>query len=153
VTWSGGQASFVLLGAAEAWAQKIRSPRTRIDKLGVKPSSRVSVLGVRDVALLEELRDRASAVTQGRLAKDPDIVVVQLNSKKDLARLRTLRAAIPDNGAVWALWPKGREELREDDLRGAALRVGLVDIKVVSVSGALSGLKLVVPLAQRGRKS
>jgi hypothetical protein len=49
------------------------------------------------------------------------------------------------------VWPKGRPEFREDDVRRAALGAGLVDVKVVAFSAALSALKLVIPVAQRGR--
>jgi hypothetical protein len=35
-------------------------------------------------------------------------------------------------------------------IRDAALRQGLVDIKVMAFSERLSGLKLVIPRAQRG---
>ena len=46
---------------------------------------------------------------------------------------------------IWAVWPKGRKKLREDDVRGYALAQGLVDVKVVSFSETLSGLKLMIP--------
>ena len=62
---------------------------------------------------------------------------------------RRSRAAIKPNGAIWVVWPKGRKELREDDVRAFGPGVGLVDVKVVSVSEILSGLKMVIPLAQR----
>jgi hypothetical protein len=47
------------------------------------------------------------------------------------------------------LWPKGRKELREDDVRAAAKAQGLVDVKVMSFSATLSALKLVIPVALR----
>jgi len=153
VVWESGQASFVLGASAEAWAARIRNPRTRIDKLGVHERSRVSIVGVGDLALLQELRARASRVTKGRIGANTDILLVQFNLKRDLERLERLKNAMPDDGAIWAVWPKGREALREGDVRSAALKAGLVDVKVVSISDSLSGLKLVVPLAQRGRKS
>jgi len=62
-----------------------------------------------------------------------------------------LRAAIKPAGAIWVIWPKGRKAFREDDVRAAGPGAGLVDVKVVSVSDALSGLKMVIPLAQRPR--
>jgi hypothetical protein len=55
---------------------------------------------------------------------------------------------------VWVVWPKGRKELREDDVRAAGGPAGLVDVKVMAFSDTLSGLKMVVPLARRSaRKS
>jgi hypothetical protein len=40
--------------------------------------------------------------------------------------------------------------LREDDVRTAGPSAGLVDVKVVSFSDTLSGLKMMIPRALRG---
>jgi len=149
VEWSQGSAAFVLGPAAEKWALKIRYPRSRLDKLGVKPGSRVSVLGLRDAAFLDELRERTREVSAGRLAKGADLVFLAVEEPAGLARLGPLRDAIQKTGAVWVLWPKGQKALREDHVRTAAREAGLVDVKVVSFSERLSGLKLVIPVAER----
>ena len=153
VTWPGGRAVLTLGGAAEKWALKIKTPRGLMDKLGVKVGARVSVLGTGDASLLEELRGRTANVVEGKLAKGSDIILAFMHAKPDLARLARARSAIRENGAVWVVWPKGRKELREGDVRAAALALGLVDVKVASVSDVLSGLKLVIPLAQRVGKT
>jgi hypothetical protein len=67
----------------------------------------------------------------------------------DLPRLTTLRAAIDKGGAVWVIWPKGRKEFREDDVRAYGRAAGLVDVKVARFSDTLSALKMVIPRAQR----
>jgi len=51
---------------------------------------------------------------------------------------------------VWAVYAKGRRELSENTVRAAAIDAGLVDVKVVAFSEALSSLKLVIPRALRG---
>jgi hypothetical protein len=153
VEWAGGSARFGLgAAAAEKWASKIRYPRSRLDKLGVKPGSRVSVLGLADPAFLDELQQRTPEVVVGRARMGSDLVFLALDEGSGLARLGALRRSIQESGAIWVLWPKGRKSLREDDLRAAAGGAGLVDVKVVSFSNALSGLKLVIPVAQRGRE-
>ena len=81
-----------------------------------------------------------------------DLVLVRMERVQDLARLRALRAAVEPDGAVWVLWPKGVKAFREDDVRAAGPSAGLVDVKVVSFSEELSGLKLVVPVAQRKKR-
>jgi Protein of unknown function (DUF3052) len=144
-----GTASFELGPAAEAWALKIRYPRSRADKLGIKPGQRVSVLGIDDPALREELRERSADVREGRLRPGSDLVFFGVERQEKLSRLRTLRASLKADGAVWVVWPKGRKAVREDDVRRAALAAGLVDVKVVSFSDDRSGLKLVIPLSQR----
>ena len=50
------------------------------------------------------------------------------------------------------IWPKGRKEFREDDVRAAGPDAGLVDVKVVAFSETLSGLKMMIPVAQRPKK-
>ena len=72
-----------------------------------------------------------------------------MQEKRDLDLLTRLRGVIAPAGAVWVFWRKGRQELREDDVRGAAIAQGLVDVKVIRVSDELSGLKLVIPVALR----
>jgi hypothetical protein len=153
VAWPGGNAVFALGAAAEKWALKILYPRGLMDKLGVKADSRVSVLRLDHASILKELRGRTPHLTEGRAAKGSDVVLALMEAKGDLAALSRLRAAIRENGAIWVIWPKGRKELREDDVRAAALAIGLVDVKVASVSDALSGLKLVIPVAHRKAKS
>jgi len=72
-----------------------------------------------------------------------------MSSPRDLPRLESLRNSIKKNGAVWVVWPKGRKEFREDDVRAHGPKAGLVDVKVVSFSDTLSGLKMVIPLKER----
>jgi hypothetical protein len=127
----------------------IRQPRPLIDKLGVKPGARVSLVGVEAPGFREELSARGADVSDGRTRKESDLVFVAMLDRRGLDRLASLRQAIKPNGAIWVLWPKGRKELREDDVRRRAVAEGLVDVKVVSFSEELSGLKLVIPLARR----
>jgi hypothetical protein len=128
---------------------KLRYPRSLMEKLGVKSDSRVSLLGEFEKGFRADLRARASDITEGKAAKASDIIIVRMAKPSDLAKLKTLRAAIKSNGAIWVVWPKGRKEFREGDVRAFGPGVGLVDVKVVSVSEILSGLKMVIPLAQR----
>lgn len=137
---------------AESWPLKIRYPRSRLDKLGVKPHSRVSVIGLQDSTFLAELRERTDDIAIGRPAKGSDLVFVLMSERADLAKLEALRKAIKPAGAIWVVWPKGRKEFREDDVRAAGPVVGLVDVKVVAFSPALSGLKMVIPVAQRPKQ-
>ena len=53
------------------------------------------------------------------------------------------------DGAIWVIWKKGDPALREDDVRAAALKTSLVDVKVVAFSPTHSGLKLVIRKSHR----
>ena len=144
VTHAGGAAALQLGSAAGKWALKIRYPRSLIDKLGIKPDSRVSVLGVTEEAFWAQLNDRAPDVST-RLRSDAQVIVWAAKTVEDLGRLSKLRDRLTPDGAIWVIWPKGKKDLREDDVRGAAVRRGLVDVKVVSFSETHSGLKLMIP--------
>ena len=123
--------------------------RPRLDKLGVKPGARVALVGHRDAAFRRELLARTRDVSEGRLRRGSDLIFFAVVGPAALARLATLQRAIQRDGAIWVLWPKGRKEIKEDLIRDAALRHGLVDVKVVAYSETLSGLKLVIPVAKR----
>jgi hypothetical protein len=146
-----GQEKIVLgLGPdAEKWAQKIRYPKGRLDKLGIKPGMRVAVIGLDEPAFRDELAGRTDDVAFRKPKKDTDVVVVALSAKKDLKHLEALRPSIKKNGAIWVVWPKGRKEFREDDVRAYGPQAGLVDVKVMSFSDTLSGLKMVIPVKER----
>ena len=124
-------------------------PRSRLDKLGVKPGSRVGVLGISDPTFIGELKEREAVVSVGRAPKGADLLFVGMTKVTDLPKLEKLRTAIKKNGAIWVIWPKGVKAFREDDVRAYGPQVGLVDVKVMSFSEVLSGLKMVIPLALR----
>jgi len=138
------------LGAeADRWARFIASPRTRIDKLGVKPGQRVALVGLDDAELRGELR-AAGVTIVGRGAVD--VVFFWAGAERDLARLAACRRRVEPNGAVWLVRDKGKAAtVKESAVRAAARAAGLVDVKVVAFSETRSTDKLVVPVAARGR--
>jgi hypothetical protein len=131
-----------------AFDKDTRYPRSRLDKLGVKPGHRVTVLGVDDPDFLAELKERGADVSS-RTRAGSDVIFVAMTSKDDLPRLEALRRSIKPKGAVWVIWPKSRKEFREDDVRNYGPQAELVDVKVMAFSETLSGLKMVVPLSKR----
>jgi hypothetical protein len=148
VEFADGTATFQLGRLAEKWALKIRYPRSLIEKLGVKPGARVTVLCVDDATFHDQLTSQTSDVS-GRTRKDSDIVFFGVSKVTDLTRLKGLEVFIKRNGAIWAIAPKGKSDIREADVLAAAKRAGLVDIKVVSFSDTLTAHKLVIPVARR----
>jgi hypothetical protein len=75
------------------------------------------------------------------------------------AALPLLRARLASDGMIWVSWPKKASKvpttITEDVIRKHALGPptpkggGLVDVKVCAVDEVWSGLKLVIPVAQR----
>lgn len=125
------------------------STRNRIEKLGVKPGQEVLVLGVEaDCAFMDELRGRGAVVRTGG-NKPMDMIFALFSHRNDLRRLPSLVPRLKPDGALWTLRPKGSKDLAEAEMRQAGLDAGLVDVKVVSFSDALTAEKFVVPVAQR----
>jgi hypothetical protein len=149
VRFSAGVATFELGKQAEKWALKIRYPKGLLDKLGVKPDSRVCVLGAGDARFLDDLRQRSDSVAVGRRCKDADIAFLGASAQAELRRLAPLIASIKRDGAIWVVYPKGRREITEAQVMAAGKAAGLVDTKIVSFSDTHSALKLVIPLAAR----
>jgi len=148
VRFSGGTASFELGAAAEKWALKIRYPRSRIEKLGVKPGMRVSVLAVGGESFLRELRGRTADIAT-KPAKDSDVIFFAAEAKPALAKLKPLQNSMKKTGALWVVYPKGQKHITENDVMAAAKSAGLVDVKVVSFSETHTALKLMIPLSRR----
>jgi hypothetical protein len=149
IRYRGKRARFALGAEAAKWADRIRSPRSVLDKLGVKPGQCVVVLAMTDGNLRQQLESRDAVVTTRFPRQPADVVFLGAAAPRDLRRLATIRRAIAPAGAVWVLWPKGRRELKEDDVRAAAIANDLVDVKVVAFSDTHSALKLVIPRASR----
>jgi hypothetical protein len=124
------------------------STRPLLDKLGVKPGARISVLGPFEERFVAELLGRTEDVSTRRRARN-DLLFLLVSDRSDLRKIRTQKDFITPEGAVWVVWPKGTKEVNENDVRDAALDAGLVDVKVVSFSETLSGLKLVIRLKDR----
>src|ERR1700759_224225 len=71
LAWAGHEAVIALGASAEKWAEKIRNPKSRLDKIGVKAGQRISVIGVDDPDLAGELAARGLDVsTRQRSASD-----------------------------------------------------------------------------------
>jgi hypothetical protein len=128
----------------------VPSTRPLLDKLGVKPGLKVSVIGLDDPSFLKQLQERDANVST-RARKEADLIFFYMQDRASLPRLMELRRSLQPAGAIWVLWPKGRKEFREDDIRAFGPEAGLVDVKVVAFSEALSALKMVIPVAQRPR--
>ena len=137
------------LGAsAGKWADKILHPPQLLDKLGVKPDSKVAILGLGDETFRQELAERTSDVTS-RPRKGADIVFLTAKKKVDLRRLAAVPPMLQPAGAVWVIYPKGVKDITESDVLHAGHEAGLVDVKVASFSASQSALKFVIPLAER----
>lgn len=128
----------------------IPSTKPRIDKLGVKPGLAVAIIGdTADDTFEDELTVRLGAPPSHRLKANLDLIFFTARSPADLERLTALREKIRSNGVIWVLYPKGVRTITQDQVMRGIKAADLVDIKVVSFSTSLTGLKAVIPLASR----
>ncbi len=118
-------------------------------KLGVKPGCALVLLeaphgfAVADLPEGVELRQEHGA--RGRA--HADVLIVFVRERAGLRRLRALSRRIHPDGAIWVAWPRraggAQSDIREQDIRDAALALGLVDVKVAAIEERWSGLRLV----------
>jgi hypothetical protein len=150
------------LGAdARKWAERIRNPPGRLDKLGVKATSSVALIGGKRAFAGDDLRAFVAEVeargvrtlksaptgSEGEL-----VVFLVVEAREDLARIAELVAALRTGGALWTLRRKGAgAAVTEGDVRGAARAAGLTDVKVAAFSHERTADKFVVPVAARRR--
>ncbi len=148
VGWGDERASFQLGTRAERWADRIRNPRTLLDKLGIKPGQRVSLVDVPDEAVRELLRARGVEFSE-HLEPESDVVLFGAETLGALDQLTELQRSIKRDGAIWVVSPKGGREPGEAAVLEAGKRSGLVDVKVARFSDTHTAHKLVVPRDRR----
>jgi hypothetical protein len=120
-------------------------------KLGVRPGSRLLLLGAPRGWTVADLPEDARSAREA-LVRDSEapaeLMVAFFSSLGELREhLPQLAHRIFPAGAIWVAWPRraaGHEsDIREEDIRTAALPLGLVDVKVAALGEDWSGLKLV----------
>ncbi|GGI20121.1 DUF3052 family protein [Bradyrhizobium guangdongense] len=131
------------------------SGKPLVQKLGIKPGFCIFVDGLvtsyRDV--VGELPDGVS-IASTAIARLDMVHVFAAEAKGLAAKLRSYRKAIAPDGMIWASWPKKASGIATDVtealVRETALANGLVDIKICAVNDIWSGMKLVIPVKDRG---
>jgi hypothetical protein len=144
-----GLAVFQLGAAAAKWCDKILHPKSRIEKLGVKPEAQVSLVGEFEPEFLRELTGLTKSANKGKVASDSECIFFAADSKQDLAALPKIARAIHGAAALWIVYPKGQKHITENDVLAAGRKAGLKDVKVVGFSPTHTALKFVIPLSNR----
>jgi hypothetical protein len=134
---------------AAKWREKILHPKSRIEKLGVKPGARVSVIGKFEPGFLRELRDLKCVVNSGAIAGGAEWIFVLAESEKDLSLVEKHAKKMKGAVGLWMVYPKGRKDITEVGVISAGRKAGLKDVKVVGFSTTHTALKFVIPLTGR----
>jgi len=145
IEFAEGPAELELGAPADKWAQKILHPPSRTYKLGVKPGLTVKVVGDFEPDFLDDLA-KSHVEPAGEHA---DLIFLSANAKSKLAQVRKLAAMLNRDGALWIVYPRGVENIREIDVIKAGRDNDLKDVKVVSFSLTHTALKFVIPVIHR----
>lgn len=124
-------------------------------KLGIKPGFNIKLINAPDYYfnLFTDLPDDLRFTDEASSKKD---LIHFFTKQKDeyTGLLAALKEQIKPNGIIWVSWPKKASkiitDISENLIRDYALEIGLVDIKVCAVDEIWSGLKLVIPVKDRG---
>lgn len=150
VAFSGGRAVFELGSAAQRWAEKIRHPKSVLEKLSVRPDGTAVLIGVRDARFRGELSRQKVKITS-RPSAGAALIFLGISTKADLSRIAMMTRRMRSDGAIWTVAPRGSPAVREADVLAAGRAAGLVDVKVVRFSDTHTAHKFVLPLARRRR--
>ena len=144
-----GAAIFELGANAAKWCEKILHPKTRLEKLGIKPNAAVSLIGNLDADFLAELRVQTKTVSNGKVLTDTECIFFATDSSKDLSQVSKLAKSLKGAAALWIVYPKGQKQITENDVIAAGRKSGLKDVKVVGFSSTHTALKFVLPITAR----
>jgi len=144
-----GSAVFHLGSAAEKWRDKILHPKSRIEKLGVKPEAKVALLGKFETEFVREVATLTKSVSKEKVAADSECIFFAADSKSDLAGISKISKSMQGATALWIVYPKGQTQITENDVLAAGRKCSLKDVKVVGFSATHTALKFVIPLSQR----
>ncbi|HEV2194570.1 MAG TPA: hypothetical protein VGR55_03265 [Candidatus Acidoferrum sp.] len=144
-----GLAVFQLGPTAAKWCEKILHPKSRIEKLGVKPGAKLALIGEFEAEFLREVGDLTKSATEGKAALDSEHIFLAVGSKEGFSTLSKITKAMSGAAALWIVYPKGQKHITENDVLAAGRKVGLKDVKVVGFSATHSALKFVIPLSAR----
>ena len=126
------------------------STRPLLDKLGVKPGSKIAIVNLDDQGFIKLLRERTADIVAGKPRSKCDLVFMGADSQADLRKLNEVKRWIEPNGAIWVVRLKGgRGALRDTDLIAAGLAAGLVDNKIASFSETHGAMRFVYRLRDR----
>ena len=144
-----GPAIFELGANAAKWCEKILHPKTRLEKLGIKPKAAVSLIGELHADFLAELRSQTKNVSNGKVAAETEWIFFAADAAKDLSQVTKLAKSLKGAAALWIVYPKGQNQITENDVLAAGRKSGLKDVKVVGFSPTHTALKFVIPVEKR----
>jgi len=134
---------------AEKWREKILHPKTRAQKLGVKAGMQVRLAGKFDADFAKELKDSRAKILQTGASTAVEITFFALDDQRSLMAAAKHAKKLKGAEALWVVYPKGKQDITENDVLSAGRKAGLTDVKVVGFSATHTALKFVLPVEKR----
>ena len=144
-----GTAVFELGANAAKWLEKILHPKTRMEKLGIKPNATISLIGNFDADFLTELRALTKNTSNEKPGAGTEWIFLAAAAAKDLSQVPKLANSLKGAAALWIIYPKGQKQITETDVIAAGRKCGLKDVKVAGFSPTHTALKFVIPVEKR----
>lgn len=137
---------------AQSWRTAIVSPKSLLEKLGVRRTERVCVRRMPDPHFGAELARTLDARPSPALRGTFDVIFLGLAAPADVDDIPRALAHLAPAGALWIVHPKGKgSPIPESPVREAVRRLGMYDAKVVAFSPTHTAMKAMLPLAARAR--
>ncbi len=150
IRWGSHALSLAIGSNARKWAEKIRNPKSLLDKLGIKAGQRISVAGNLPRPFIEDLKNRGADVST-RLRANTEVIIFAAEHGDELDRMAGFRKSLTPDGVLWIVRPKGNATISEHEVMTAGRSAGLVDVKVVRFSATHTAEKFLIPVSKRTR--
>lgn len=129
------------------------SGKTTAEKLGIKSGMTIIIVDG-EARVISGLGLPAGVAIKQRLTSHASFILQFVTDKTSFdKKLASLAKSLVADGTLWISWPKKSsplfKDLTEDMIREAAIKIGLVDVKVCAVDDNWSGLKLMVRKERR----
>jgi hypothetical protein len=118
-----------------------------VAKIGVKAGDRVMLVGAPRDWSIADLPSKVRVVRR-RSPTPADVVIAFFRDAASLDRqIASLAQSVTPDGSLWVAWPRRAaghvSDITDNLVRGAALSLGLVDVKVAALDDDWSALKTV----------
>lgn len=125
---------------AARWAEKIRRPKSVVEKLGINGADTVAVLASSPQPELDAMIAESGA-QRVETPAEAKCVFVFVESAGELPNVTAAASSLAAGACLWAVAPKGRKDLKDADIIRAGRDAGLVDVKVCAYSPTHTALK------------
>ena len=101
----------------------------------------VFLIGVTDTDVLGAFAASAAQIAAAPTAMPADVVILQAERSRDLQTIAAAHALTAIGGHLWVLWPKGRLDMRREDVGRAGRDAGLREVRLACVSARFQAIE------------